>query len=249
VAHVLRGRYGIGARGPGQDVIVSTSSGNPFIPVLFYSIVAAGGVYSGASSAFTVAELVRQAKDADAKVLLCSPEFERHTVEAAKQCGIPSDYILIIDAKQPKNWKLISAADRSNVLKRNGLMLDWKRITNERELQDTIACLLYSSGTTGLPKGVEISHWNLIAVNVCWMPLAQRYRDRRRKERQPFHFSTIAHLPMAHIGGISWSSLIPFYAGGTAYWVEKYEFSSFIEYHKRYCFPQKERKERCLELI
>jgi long-subunit acyl-CoA synthetase (AMP-forming) len=235
----LRDRYGIGARGPGQDVVVSTSSGNPFIPVLFYSIVAAGGVYSGASSALTVDELVRQVKDTDAKVMLCSPEFERHTIEAAKQCGILLDRVLIIDTKQPKDWKLISIADRSNVLSRNGPTLDWKRITNERELQDTTACLLYSSGTTGLPKGVEISHWNLIAVNVCWMPLAQRYIDRMRQEGKLFHFSTIAHLPMAHIGGISWSSLIPFYAGGTAYWVEKYEFGSFIEYHRRYRFPRR----------
>ena len=237
VAYVLRERYGIGANGFGQDVIISTSSGNPFIPILFYSIVAAGGVYSGASSAFTVGELVRQVKDADAKVLLCSPGFERHTVEAAKQCNISLDRILVIDSKRPKNWKLISHADRSNILSRNGPTLDWKRITNQRELQDTTACLLYSSGTTGLPKGVDISHWNLIAVNVCWMPLAQSYIDRKREEGNPFYFNTIAHLPMAHIGGISWSSLIPFYAGGTAYWVEKYEFQSFIEYHRRYSIP------------
>jgi acyl-CoA synthetase (AMP-forming)/AMP-acid ligase II len=184
--------------------------------------------------------------------LLCSSEFEKVTVQAAKQCGISLSRVLVIDAKQPKDWKLVSVADRSNVLDHNGPMLNWKRITDQKELKETTACLLYSSGTTGLPKGVEISHWNLIAVNVCWMPLAQRFIDKRKSENNPFVFSTIAHLPMAHIGGISWvsmhclnrmfmtfrltqcqSSLIPFYIGGSAYWVEKYEFKSFIEYHRR----------------
>ena len=233
VAYVLRSRFRIGSFGVGQDVVLSTSSGNPFIPVLFYSIVAAGGVYSGASTAFTVGELVRQVKDSEARLLLCSAEFEKNTVAAARQCGIPLDRVLVIESKQAHDWRLISVAERINVLGQNGPLLEWERITTQKELEHTTACLLYSSGTTGLPKGVEISHWNLIAACVCWMPLAQSYIDRRRQDRKPFTFSTIAHLPMAHIGGISWSSLIPFYAGGPAYWVEKYEFHSFIEYHRR----------------
>ena len=164
-------------------------------------------MYSGASTAFTVNELARQVKDADAKLLLCSSEFEEGTIQVAKQCGISLDRILVIDARQPKDWKLVSIADRSNVLDHNGPMLQWKRIADKRELKETTACLLYSSGTTGLPKGVEISHWNLIAVNVCWMPLAHNFINKRKSENDPFVFSTIAHLPMAHIGGISWVSV------------------------------------------
>lgn len=233
IAHVLRNTYGIGSSGSGQDVVLSTSSGNPFIPVLLYSIIAAGGSYSGASTAFIVGELVRQIHDAKPKLLLCSLEFEANTVEAARQCGIPLDRVLIVDAVRPRNWQLISVGDRQAVFDQDGPMLEWERITARRDLERTTACLLYSSGTTGLPKGVEISHWNLIAACVCWMPLAQKYIDQRTQEGKPFHFSTIAHLPMAHIGGITWSSLIPFYAGGTAYWVKKYEFHSFIEYHQK----------------
>ena len=66
IGYTLRHKYGIGATTAGQDVILSTSSGNPLCPVLFYSTICAGGVYSGASTAFTVGELVRQVKDADA---------------------------------------------------------------------------------------------------------------------------------------------------------------------------------------
>lgn len=79
-----------------------------------------------------------------------------------------------------------------------------------------------------------ISQWNLTAANVCGMHITKKFRAQREREGNPFRFSTIGHLPMAHIGGITWSSLNPFYLGGTVYWVEKYDFDSFINYHKQF---------------
>jgi long-subunit acyl-CoA synthetase (AMP-forming) len=38
------------------------------------------------------------------------------------------------------------------VLPSNG-KLEWERITNKDELENSLICLLYSSGTTGIPKG------------------------------------------------------------------------------------------------
>jgi 4-coumarate--CoA ligase len=32
--------------------------------------------------------------------------------------------------------------------------LDWERITDQEQLESTLVCLLYSSGTSGLPKGM-----------------------------------------------------------------------------------------------
>jgi 4-coumarate--CoA ligase len=31
--------------------------------------------------------------------------------------------------------------------------LDWEMITEQEQLESTLVCLLYSSGTSGLPKG------------------------------------------------------------------------------------------------
>ena len=216
-------------------MILATSSGNPFIPILFYSAICAGGVFSGASTAFQIGELVRQIKDCGAKLLLCSSEFVRNTVAAAKQCGIPLDRVLIIDYKTPKRWNLVDASTGSPVLNLlDGPMHEWKRMTNQKDCHEATACILYSSGTTGLPKGVRISQWNLLACSPCCMSVGDRYRARMKREGQSFTFSTIAHLPMAHVAGIAWYSLNPFYMGGTCYWVEKYDFDSFIEYARTY---------------
>lgn len=116
-------------------------------PLLFYSTVAAGGIWSGASTAFTVSELVRQIKDADAKLLICTSEFVERTIEAAKQCNIPLDKVLVLDASTPNDWKLLTVGDRKNVLDVvNGKKLEWKKLTTQKECHDVTGCLLYSSG-------------------------------------------------------------------------------------------------------
>lgn len=235
IAHTFRNDFGIGASGPGQDVILATSSGNPFIPILFYASIAAGGIFSGASAAFTVAELTRQVKDADAKILLCTAEFKDRTIEAAKQCNIPLDRVLVIDSSTPKDWKLVSEKTKKNVLNlANGPKLEWLRFKEQKEMHDITGCLLYSSGTTGLPKGVRLSHLNLIASSPVCMSVGDNFIAQRKREDKPFVFTTIAHLPMAHIAGVAWYCLNPFFLGGTTYWMEKYDFDEFIANHRKY---------------
>lgn len=153
VAYVLRNDYGIGASGIGKDVIVSTSSGSPLIPIFFYSIVAAGGIYSGASTAFTKNELIRQTQLANAKLLVCSSEYVDKTVATAKDCGIPLSRVLVLDYSKPKEWCLKPVDGGRSFPDANTSMLDWQRLTDKESLEATTIGLLFSSGTTGLPKG------------------------------------------------------------------------------------------------
>ena len=167
---------------------------------------------------------------------MCSPEYRDKTIEAAKQCSIPLDEILIINSTTPKRWSLTSALDGSIVYQQNQSLpqLDWPRLTSQHDLERTTTCLLYSSGTTGLPKGVLLSHWNLVASNISTMSVGNAHRSARAAAGCDFHFSTIAHLPMAHIAGIDMYTTNPFYMGGTTYWMPAFDFDLFIEYHRKY---------------
>jgi long-chain acyl-CoA synthetase len=74
--------------------------------------------------------------------------------------------------------------------------------------RETIAALPYSSGTTGLPKGVMLSHTNLVAnVYQAYAPEALPYYDDQR---------LLCYLPLYHIYGLNVLLNPMLMLGGTA---------------------------------
>lgn len=148
-AHALRKHFDIGANGPNKDIVTVISRGHYLLPVLFYGVIAAGGVYSAASSAGTAAELARQIKDAGSKLVVCDGVLQETAASAAKLAGVDGNRVLVLG--QEGRLSLKSLGRDAELIDENEL--DWERITDKRRLRESLICLLYSSGTTGLPKG------------------------------------------------------------------------------------------------
>src|SRR2546421_363643 len=68
------------------------------LPVLFYAVICAGGVYSAASANATVPELARQVHQGGANVIVCSEDARDVATGAAKECGIPLDSVLVLES-------------------------------------------------------------------------------------------------------------------------------------------------------
>lgn len=128
---------------------MAVSTGQSVLPCLFFGVIAADGIYSAASHASTVEDLTRQIRDGPGKVLVCSKDLKQLAVSAAKSTGLPERNVLVLESYPEVK---LESADGSLVCDFKG-SLSWRQVTDPKELEKSKVCLLYSSGTTGLPKG------------------------------------------------------------------------------------------------
>ncbi|KAJ3569070.1 hypothetical protein NPX13_g6204 [Xylaria arbuscula] len=160
-AHVFRYQYGVGVDGPDKDVVFNISTGHFMIPVMFYAAITAGGIFSSTSPASTPDEFAYQLRQTEAKIIVCTPDLKETALAAAQKVGLAPRNILVYGgAKDLEFWEAGSGAK----VPISNQELDWRRITDPAELENSVICLLFSSGTTGLPKAMRISHRNSVAA-------------------------------------------------------------------------------------
>ena len=122
--------------------------------VAFQAILLLGGVITTANPLYTSNELLHQLNNSKAVCLLTAPELLEKANPVLDASGVREMFVFG-GSNQAGSFSIL-AEDR------NGKEIPWARIDPGHDL----AVLPYSSGTTGLPKGVMLSHRNLVAHNV-----------------------------------------------------------------------------------
>ncbi|KAL8879702.1 MAG: hypothetical protein Q9192_008178, partial [Flavoplaca navasiana] len=116
-----------------------------------------GGIVSPANPGYTVDELAFQLKDSGAKALVTQKALLPTATKAAKQVGIPEDRIILLEVKRDESMQFKHFQSIRNLA---GTSRYRRTKVNPRE---DLAFLVYSSGTTGHPKGVMLSHENIVS--------------------------------------------------------------------------------------
>jgi acyl-CoA synthetase (AMP-forming)/AMP-acid ligase II len=172
---------GLTTRGFGAGQVVAILAPNmPDYATVFHGVAYAGGTITTINPTYTASEVRHQLKDAGASLVVTIPAFLQTLQEAI--------------ADLPQVQGVITIGQVSSHASIDDWMADMPQAAQVPvDLDRHILVLPYSSGTTGLPKGVMLSHRNLV-VNVEQAIICV---DMRRAD------TSIAFLPFFHIYGMT----------------------------------------------
>ncbi|RIA89002.1 hypothetical protein C1645_851678 [Glomus cerebriforme] len=192
------------------DVLAIYSPNHIDYPVVIFGTIAAGGKISPVNPAYTVKELTYQLKDCGASIIITHPDFLNNAIEAAAAANIHKSKIFLFNDEEINEFQPFMSllSDKE---------IDPVEFTPE-EAKSITAYLCYSSGTTGLSKGVETTHFNIVSN------LAQL----NAFENNIKHNSTLMGvLPFFHIYGLVILIHFIILKGATCVILPKFELRPF----------------------
>jgi acyl-CoA synthetase (AMP-forming)/AMP-acid ligase II len=202
---------GLAARGFGKgDVLAVYMPNLPEYAVAFHGAAAAGGKCTTVNPLYTANELAHQLEDSGARLLLTVPPFLEAAREAAARAG--TEEVFAIgggEGAKPFSELLGDPADAPEVA---------------IDPAEDVAVLPYSSGTTGLPKGVMLTHRNLVA-NLCQVQAGFPIDPGD---------TLIGVLPFFHIYGMTVIMNQGLRAGATIVTMPRFDLEQFLELLERH---------------
>jgi acyl-CoA synthetase (AMP-forming)/AMP-acid ligase II len=195
---------GLAARGFAKgDVFAIYSPNLPEYALAFYGVSAAGGTNTTVSPLFTADELARQLTDAGARFLLTVAPILDKALDAAGRSGVEEVFVLGEGEGATPFATLLTAGDTPAV---------------EIDPASDLVALPYSSGTTGINKGVMLTHRNLVA-NLCQgAPVLLAGEGER----------LIAVLPFFHIYGLVVLMAAALARGSTLVTMPRFDLEQFL---------------------
>jgi long-chain acyl-CoA synthetase len=180
----------------------------PQFVISFYGVLRAGGVAVPCNFLYTAEELEHQLNDAGAEIVVTlSPYYHRvHSIRSRTQLrhvivtNIKEYFpallrLLFTLAKEKKEGHRVEIACKDDDLWFQALMSGPSATPQPVEVdQEDTACLLYTGGTTGVPKGTQLTHRNLVSNAVSGL-LWSHAREAQE--------TTIGALPFFHSYGMT----------------------------------------------
>lgn len=199
--------------GPGDAVAVDLPNVPEYLSA-FHGIVRSGAAATPVNVTYTAEEIARQMRVTSARKIVTHPELLDRVAAAASAVGLaPADVLVTgTDAGPHTSYADVLATEPAPA----GVRID---------PATHLACLPFSSGTSGLPKAVMLSHRNLVAnmlqFNEMLLPLGD-------------DVSLVAFLPYSHIYALTTNLNYGLYRRAAQYTMAGFDPSTFLQIVARY---------------
>ncbi|XP_012274751.1 probable 4-coumarate--CoA ligase 2 [Orussus abietinus] len=196
----------------------------PNIPeylITVHSCAEAGLTITFANPLYTAEELVRQFKNAEVKCIITVPQLLETALKVMRNLPNYTQTISIGGDTEPDK----------NVLGMQSLLAENYDVTLPEVKSTDVAVLPYSSGTTGLPKGVMLSHKNLVA-NL--MQVSHPEVTNVLSPSEGFQETILTVLPFFHIYGFNAILNFLIYHGGHIITMPRFTPEDYLQCLEKY---------------
>ncbi|KAF2006276.1 acetyl-CoA synthetase-like protein [Amniculicola lignicola CBS 123094] len=215
---------------PGDVVMIYTPN-HIFVPVAYLGIVGSKRIFSGANPGYTVSEMVHQVSNTQAQIILAHPTLAKTAVTAARKAGLPDGRVYLFSdvpctsVEGCRDWRELLPSPQ------DGNAYQYPQLS-EKEATTTTATVNYSSGTTGLPKGVEVSHHNLVAnlEQTIYMRYLKKPWDRYTRPREVW----LGFLPLYHAYGQLYTIAMAQKLQVPVYIMKQFQYEEFLRVIQTY---------------
>jgi long-chain acyl-CoA synthetase len=218
----------------------------PQMVIAFYATLKAGGVAVFTLPTTEVEELIRQVNDSGASILVTLTQFDeliyRLKTQLSEDESTPLKHVIfthVVDylplhkrvlfglSPQNRQMHLLDIPMQANMHVFKLLIRESSHEPPEVHIAaKDLAGIVYTGGTTDLPKGVMLSHYNLLANTLQtrhWIPEAVEGNER-----------FLCVLPFSHSYGLTTTLNVPISLGATLILKAKFEVYDLLKTIKRY---------------
>ncbi|HZD38025.1 MAG TPA: AMP-binding protein, partial [Actinomycetes bacterium] len=213
---------------------------SPQVVVAFFATLRLGGVVVLNNPIYTESELEHQLSDAGVEVVICLDLLYGRVKPLRERLGIREVVVTSMLDELPVLKRVLAPYTKrgrqaSATLSKDEPVLRWRELLRrveekppeaEVDAATDLALLQYTGGTTGLAKGVMLSHSNLLA-NVeqvrAWFP-----------DADPGHEVMMAVLPFFHVYGLTVCLLLGVRLCAALVLLPRFELSAVVASIDRY---------------
>jgi len=212
---------------------------SPAYIIVFYALIKIGAVLNPISPAYVSKEIKHQLEDSGVMAVVCEDIFY-HLIEETllkfqvvllnkiggylPRIGRPMEKRTLKDIYQTMPLPPDNIFEKRGFYRLNELISRYSPKPPSVKINpvEDIAVLPYTAGTTGKPKGVMITHCNLVACDIAFYTFMTNIFEEGKEV-----FST--HLPFYHIGGLVSGVIWPILHGNLTVAFSNPDFNTFLD--------------------
>ncbi|MBD3229746.1 MAG: AMP-binding protein [Candidatus Lokiarchaeota archaeon] len=209
------------------DVVAIWLPNSPHFSIAYFATLSIGAIVTAISPLYSYRELKYQVNDAEAKILIMVDRFYRHYRKVKDDMNLEKVVLVNVQGKTPRK------PEKGKIIHWNTLMESVPGIPPVPDVEinpkEDVAIIQYTGGTTGLPKGALLTHYNILS-NILQI---KEISDYMREEYLQGDLVAISILPWYHIYGQTCELALSPLAGSKAYVLALFDVGKILEIIKK----------------